>query len=266
MLYDKLPVVFLTMIASEKSGSTNQQIALYILDHLHEVKHIGIQEMAERCHVAPSSISRFCKEIGLTGFTELKELLVEANLQFQNTIFAESSKQRLSNYGTHVRNCIAAVEQSIDMSAVQRLCQDIATYQQITVFGLLKASGVALNLQCDLLMLGKRVNTHIAYQEQLDHLLQAKQNELIIIFSYTGSYFDYPTTRHIQAHLRAPKIWLISSYQDHAPDFVDDTIGFVSLQDQNSHPYQLQFVAGLIAQEYAKLTMDQHFHSTRNPK
>ena len=51
MIYGKLPVVFLSVIASEKNGSTNSVIASYLLEHMEEVKNLGIKEMAERCHV-----------------------------------------------------------------------------------------------------------------------------------------------------------------------------------------------------------------------
>ena len=34
------------------------------------------KEMAKKCSVAMSSISRFCKEIGLNDFNELRELLI----------------------------------------------------------------------------------------------------------------------------------------------------------------------------------------------
>ena len=37
MIYGKLPVVFLSVVASEKSGSTNSAIASYILEHIDEV-------------------------------------------------------------------------------------------------------------------------------------------------------------------------------------------------------------------------------------
>ena len=34
MIYGKLPVVFLSTIASEKKDATNSQIAAFLLDHL----------------------------------------------------------------------------------------------------------------------------------------------------------------------------------------------------------------------------------------
>ena len=110
-----------------------------------------------------------------------------------------------------------------------------------------------MNLQSDLLMLGKQVYTNISYLQQIDYIVNGNQNDLIIIFSYTGSYFDYQDLRELKKKLYAPKIWMISSNKEHYPDFVDEIISFESLQDQGSHPYQLQFVGSLIAQEYAKL-------------
>ena len=74
----------------------------------------------------------------------------------------------------------------------------------------------------------------------------------MIIFSYTGYYFDYPDIRTLKNKLKKPQIWLISSKQENYPDFIDHVITFDSKRDQNSHPYQLQFIASLIAQEYAR--------------
>ena len=61
MIYDKLPVVFLSTIASEKKDATNSLIASYILEHLQTMQDIGIKDMAAQCNVSLSSISRFCK-------------------------------------------------------------------------------------------------------------------------------------------------------------------------------------------------------------
>ena len=120
------------------------------------------------------------------------------------------------------------------------------------IFGLLKAGSVAINLQGDLLMLGKQVYTNISYTQQMQYILTADENDLIIVFSYTGSYFDYQDLRALKKRLNAPKIWMISSNKKKYPSFVNEIISFKSLQDQSSHPYQLQFVASLIAQEYSK--------------
>lgn len=162
--------------------------------------------MAVECNVAVSSISRFCKEIGLNDFAELKELLVSTNLYFEEYSESLSSQERLNEYSLKVKNSIDMVEESIDMKSITELCKDIQKYKRVAVFGLLKAGAVALNLQCDLLMSGKQVYTHISYTQQIQYILTANEDDLIIIFSYTGSYFEYQNLRALKKNLMSPKI------------------------------------------------------------
>lgn len=252
MIYGKLPVVFLSTIASEKNGSINSVIASYILDHLDELQDMGIKDIAKKCNVAVSSVSRFCKEIGLRDFVELRELLLSTDFYFEEQSLSHSFHQRINDYSAKVKDSIQMVQETIDKQQVIKLCDDIQSYQRIAVFGLLKAGGVAVNLQSDLFMLGKQVYTNISYTEQMQYITTANENDLIIIFSYTGSYFDYQDLRSLKKRLIIPKIWMISSCQREYPSFIDEVISFQSLQDQASHPYQLQFIASIIAQEYAK--------------
>lgn len=252
MLYGKLPIVFLSTLASEKKDSTNSQIATYLLNHLDDIKDIGIQEMAKECSVAMSSISRFCKEIGLNDFNELRELLITTNMSFERYSTSSQSKDRLKEYSSKVKESIEMVEESIDMQQIDLLCKEIKKHDHIAIFGLLKAGSVAFNLQSDLLMLGKQAYSNISYKQQLQYISSTNEDDLLIIFSYTGCYFDYPDIRTLKNKLKKPQIWLISSKQESYPDFIDHVITFDSKQDQNSHPYQLQFIASLIAQEYAR--------------
>lgn|GEM_PF-5175933 len=62
---------------------------------------------------------------------------------------------------------IAEVSASIDMRAVDLLCERIHDAARVSIYGLLKAGGVAFNLQSDLLMLGKRTSTSTSYAEQM---------------------------------------------------------------------------------------------------
>ena len=103
------------------------------------------------------------------------------------------------------------------------------------------------------MLIRTHIYSNISYKQQLQYILSSTKEDLIIIFSYTGCYFDYPDLRSLKNKLNAPQIWLISSKQETYLEFIDHVITFDSLQDQNSHPYQLQFIAGLIGQEYARI-------------
>ena len=251
MIYDKLPVVFLSTIASEKKDATNSLIATYLLQHLDEMQDIGIREMAAACNVSLSSISRFCKEIGLRDFNELKELLHTTSLYYEEAGSDKNPENRVTDYGLRVKESVDLVTKTIDVPAVERLIKDLASYERIAAFGLLKAAGAAISLQADMLMQGKQVFTNVSYAEQIRYLEEAGRNDLILIFSYTGTYFDSADIRRLGRRLMIPKIWLIAGTKEKIPSFVNDVVRFQSCHDQISHPYQLQTAAGIIAQLYA---------------
>lgn len=257
MIYDKLPVVFLSTLAAEKKDSTNSVIAEYILAHQSELADVGIKELAEKCHVGTGSISRFCKEIGLNDFAELKVLLGNTAYRFdkEDTISADPL-ERMQSWSRHICGSIQNVVTQETLRGTERLCQDIRTYDKVSAFGMLKAETAAINLQVDLMMLGKQIHTAVPYAEQTEHILNAGKDELILIFSYTGSYFEYQSFRAKEKHLALPKIWMICGSDKKMPWFVDDVIRFVSPLDQQSHPYQLLAVSGMISQQYAAMIQD----------
>ena len=256
MLYSKLPIIFLSTLASEKDGSTNSIIAEFILNHLDDMASIGICDLAKQCHVAISSISRFCKEIGLQDYNELKTLLTLPELYYEPYSLIDNTQERMNAYVNKMKECMDQVLCSIDSNKIRQLCLDIQFYKKVAIFGLMKAGSVALNLQCDLLMLKKVTYTKLSYKQQMEYLKNASEEDLIIIFSYTGTYFDYEF-RRLPKILNRPKIYCIGGNRvENTNDVELEYITFDSMQDQASHPYQLQCVASLIAQEYDYLNKD----------
>ena len=250
MIYGKLPVVFLSAAASEKNGSTNRVIAEYILEHLNEASMMGIRELALACNVSLSSISRFCKEIGLADFAELKELLLSRDLSFEQ--LPETDAPTAESLGRAISERILTAARSVDPNLIAELCEDIHQSGNVAAFGLLKAAAAAIDLQSDLLMLGRQIYTNISYPQQLEYISSASKDSLIILFSYTGSYFEYADLKLPASPGKRPKIWMISGKDVKAPAFVDRLLVFRSDHSQLGHPYQLQFLGSLIAQEYAK--------------
>ena len=250
MIYDKIPVVFLSTLASEKNDSTNKIIAEYILAHQNEIQGISIKELAAACHVGTGSISRFVRDIGLNDFSELKMLLADTFYRFDQ---ADEEKDLRQDQIVHISRAVEHALSSVDMLKVQKLAKDIHDYEHVYACGMLKAQNAAVDLQVDMRMLGKHVSTNVAYADQIDHILHADKKDLIIIFSFTGSYFDYQSFRAKERHLLLPKIWMICGTQKELPWFVNDAIRFASDGSQRSHPFQLEAVESLIVQEYARL-------------
>ena len=119
MFYSKLPIIFLSEIVSSKSDSTNGHIAAFILGHIHEVPELSIRDLAARAHVSPASISRFCRDIGLQDFNELKELAAATKLNFEIASFADTPPQRKDEYFDAVQDAIERVRKSLDMNKLR---------------------------------------------------------------------------------------------------------------------------------------------------
>lgn len=250
MIYGKLPVVFLGILASEKNGSINSIIVRYILEHLEDMKDIGIQQFAEDCNVSTSSISRFCRDIGLEGFSELKMILKQAHLQKGPEVSRGCFQERKHSYTQQTIGGIHQVYDSLNESDVLELVQDIKNYENVAAFGLMKAETAALILQSDLLMYGKQIFTNLSFKEQTDYILAAQERQLIILFSFTSSYFDYAPLKPFLRKKQHPKIWMVTGGNTNVPSFVHKCLRFASTQNHFEHPSQLDFVATILAQEY----------------
>lgn len=247
--------MFLSEIVSCRQDSTSGHLAAYILDHLDEIKNDSIRDLSAKTHTSISSISRFCREIGMRDFAELKELIESTTLKFEICSPAQTFETQRDDYVAAVQDSLDRVRKSIDMEKLYQLARDIQTYSNVATFGMLKAETVAMNLQSDLTMLGKPCTTKLRMSEQARFLANASASDLIIIFSYTGIYFDYGMPRSSAgARAQQPKIYFITSDPEAKPNgLYDEVIWFDSQQNQASHPYQLQLVGGLIAQCYAHL-------------
>ena len=251
MIYDKLPVVLLSTMAAEKNSSTNHVIASYILAHRQEMADMGIQQLAEACHVGTGSVSRFVRDIGLSGFNELRSLIAQSDFSLNHAWMDEPAPIRRTKLTSYVAQSLIRMEQSVDQAQLEKLCEDIHSYQNVYVFGMLKAESAAVSLQTDLLMMSKPVLTFAAYSEQIDTIAHAGKEDLIIIFSYTGSYFSSHSFRQNEKRLMLPKIWMVCSKDHKAPWFVDEVLSFDSDGRREAHPFLLEMAASLITQQYA---------------
>ena len=54
-----LMIILLSTLNGEPKDSNNYRIAKYIIEHIHEMENCTLSQLAEKCYVSNSSISRF---------------------------------------------------------------------------------------------------------------------------------------------------------------------------------------------------------------
>lgn len=250
MIYDKLFVGLMGLLAAEEADATNARIARYVLTHAHELGDISVKALATACHVGTGSVSRFVREAGFGSFAELREAFVEALYEFER-LEGANSDERGRALSARVVSSIERAAATVDSAALSRLVADLASFDRVSAYGFLKAQAAALDLQADMLMQGRYVSTCVSPADQIDRIERAHADELVLVFSYTGSYFDAYDLRASLTRRDRPKIWMVCGSARPLPPFVADCLLFSSDQSRFGHPCQLEYVAALIAQEYA---------------
>lgn len=253
MIYGKLPIVMLSTLASQADGTTECAIASYILAHAGDSGEWSIARAARECHVSVSSVSRFCRSIGLSDFAELRMLMNGEERRFVPDSGAMEAQTRGEATFRAIRDGLDRLQASVDYGGIERLCRRMDACEDIYLLGLLKAGTAAQCLQADLLLQGRRTICKVPFAQQLDCLRRAGRRDMVVIFSYSGIFFDY-LQGAVPDGLRQAYVAFVTGARD-VPEHacVDQVISFDSTLDQASHPFQLQAVARLIAQEYAFL-------------
>ena len=252
MIYDKLPVALLSALASERRDTTNAIIARYLITHASKLEDASIKAIARACNVGTASVSRFCRDVGFESFDELRKALAETQRSFETVSTEESFAERADTHAQTVAESLTQVAHSIDEHILDQLICDLHSYEQVSAYGMLKAQAAAIDLQVDLLMLGKQIETCTSYAEQLDRIMRATSNELVVLFSYTGDYFGARDLAGALSRIDRPRIWMVAGTRKPQPDYVYGCLAFASDHRQLTHPFQLEMVEALIAQEYAR--------------
>lgn len=250
--YGKLPVVLLSEIASSKEDSCRCAIAAYLLSRTGE--RLSVDEIARDCFVSRSAVSRFCRDIGLEDFDELRDLILHAESTFRTVAPEKSGRERADLIAKEASNGIFDAASTLDYAALARLTDDVCAADRIACFGLLKAETAAISLQCDLAMLGKRAFTKVSYRDQTDCIARSREGDVIVIFSYRGIFFEYGLPPGILDG--KGKIWVVTGNPDAEEKLrrhpvIRDVLTFRSSLDLSAHPYQLIAAAGIIAQQVA---------------
>ena len=245
MIYGKPAVILLNEIASERPDSANAAIARWLL-HQSDPDQLSIRAVADGAHVGIASVSRFVKDIGFEDFPFLRDMLKEGLDRPESAIRTDEASRIL------LRDQITEgldLASHVDMHAVRQCAKAIAHYQKIWVFGLMKAESAAICLADDLCLTGKDAATLFSHTQQMACIKAAGKDELIILFSYTGSYFDINEAENAQLHIHAPVI-MISGGKNMYPNLTSLFVPYPSRLDKASHPYSLIYMANLIMQAY----------------
>ncbi len=192
MLFHRL----LILLNEADLDSTDYHIARVMLQQFENLSQYSIQELADRCAVSKSTISKFIRSIGYEDYADFRDAAVFQDNKYHNTFnfvtnvmdYIQSSS--LDTYLLTVQQDIGATYQSMDWAAIDRLVRDLVRYQRVGAFGLMFSETAALDLQIKLAYNQKFIVTNLNDLKQERFIQQAGEDTLIIVFSDSGEFLD----------------------------------------------------------------------------
>ena len=181
--------------AIQSQYATFSKVGKRIADHIIadpvHITSISIQQMAAELGIAESSIIRFCKIIGCTGFSEMKLLLAKYSPKSVRTIFEDLSEtdsiQTISEsvFGRNIDTLERAL-QLLDFQKIEQAVDVLSRAENILILGVGASGTIAEDFYIRLMRIGFR-----AVSLTDSHLMQIQAslcmpNTVVIAISHTG--------------------------------------------------------------------------------
>ena len=148
------------IIAANYSGFSKvfRRIADSVLEHPDQVLASNIHQLGRELEIAESSIVRFCKALGYSGFSELKLMLAKYGRQSSKIIFEnlkDGSPEAVSReiFSLSIETLQIAAEQ-LDFSAIQKAADMLNRAGRIVICGVGASASVAESVAAQLLRIG----------------------------------------------------------------------------------------------------------------
>ncbi|RDU22038.1 MurR/RpiR family transcriptional regulator [Anaerosacchariphilus polymeriproducens] len=184
-----------------------KKIADFILNNTKEVIELSIQQFAAKLNIAESSIVRFCKTIGLSGFSDLKiRLAAHTQKPAIQTIFEElKTEDDMETITRKVFSCnIDTLEQSLnslDYNMIAESVEYLNNASHIYILGVGASASLAEDFYIRLMRIGIPATAITDSHLSLIIASQLNLTDVLVGISHTGQTTEVISAmREAQAH------------------------------------------------------------------
>ena len=175
-------------------GDSERIVAEYLLDEPEVVLDLNIRELAARLYVSPSTIVRFCKHLGFSGYREFRQAVIyelamydKSRRQENRDIARDDTIERIAEKITN-KNILSLQETGnlIDMGILKKCVELLLSAHNVLLFGIGASQCVAKDAYLKFLRLNKPCFSHEDWHAQLLMAKNATKKDVGIIISYSG--------------------------------------------------------------------------------
>lgn len=255
----------LLIILNDKDpDSTDYFIALTLLMNFKMLSDMTINEVAKKCYVSKSKISKFIRTINFEDYSDFKAAAAASKtrkgyeLNYNKNIMEYVEKNSIKSYTEILHKDIDECINNIDIDKIDELVKYLVEYDKVAAFGLLFSEMAALDLQAKLSYNGKFIITNLDDVKQDRFIKRSKEDTLVIIYSNSGLYIKKYMLDEFQlnknfSNLKS-KIVLITSNKEMINDpLIDLCITFNHTSDVQTHSVAYQLINDFITLRYRSL-------------
>lgn len=168
----------------EMLNKTEKKIFDYIVKNKDEVKGMSIRKLSNECYVSTTTLFRFVKKLGFTGYNEFISTLRLSSDSSEKAIIPKIIAR--SNYNEeYLKNIIESVRVMRE-DDVEKFCNWINENNKIYIFGVDLTKQVVNYTHCLLNMMGyNSIMVHNEYET--DSIIKSiSENDICLIFSFSG--------------------------------------------------------------------------------
>ena len=161
-----------------------------IIEHIRsspvkELILLSITEFAERVHVGDATVLRFCRKLGLKGYSEFRFLLSQSSDEVAP--LEESDASRILD---DMIGALRATYELIDMDQIRRSAELILKADRVYAFGSGNSGMAAMEFRNKVLRYGIDVVTFSDIHFQLISTSMMKPEDVVVLFSVSGQTKD----------------------------------------------------------------------------
>ena len=247
-------IVALMMQEYESFTRSERKIADYVLEHQQETQYISITDLSAECEVAVSTVSLFCRKLGLAGFNDFKLELARAALpavpeasQSSGEITWEDSTGQVMGKVLHAaQDALNNAYHMLSETALERAADLIQRARQVVCLGQGNHSVVALAAWAQFSTTSPKFKTIQDSHMQTVVLATLSPEDAVLYFSYSGATHEVLEAAEVIRN-RGARLILVTRYLNSPASAYADT---VLLCGPNEQPFQFGSSAALIAQLY----------------
>lgn len=165
-------------------NKTENKIFDYVVKNQDDVKSMSIRKLAKECYVSTTTLFRFVKKLGFTGYNEFISTLRLSGSKGDMAIIPNVVTQK--NYSEeYLKNIIESVR-VVKEDDAEKFCHMINNDNKIYIFGVDLTKQVVKYIHCLLSMMGyNAVIVHDAYEIE-SVIRYIKEEDVILILSFSG--------------------------------------------------------------------------------